>query len=124
MIIDDLDVFSAFVRPTETHAELIVYADAMLSFPIPSEGFQTIAGRHPQIIQSTGDFKLTQFAPRDRRDIRKSFDRLSFRNSPRVGALGRFDHPLIVTRYVINVKRDYSRPLKAGYRPEYGSRRI
>jgi hypothetical protein len=31
MIIDDLDVFSACVRPTETHAELIVYPNAMLS---------------------------------------------------------------------------------------------
>ena len=49
MIVDDLDVFSTGVRPTKTHAELIVYPDAVLSRPITSKGFQTIAGRRTQI---------------------------------------------------------------------------
>jgi hypothetical protein len=124
MIIDDLDVFSASVRPTETHAELIVYPNAILSRPITPEGFQTIARRHPQIVQSTCDFQLPYLAARDGRDIRESFDRLPIRNGPRVGAPERFDHQLIVTRYVINVKRDYLRGLKAGYRPESRSLRI
>ena len=123
MIIDDLHVSSASVGPTETHAELIVYPDAMLPRPITSKGFQTIAGRHPQIGQSTCDFQLPQLAARDGRDIRKSFDRLPLRYSPRVGAFERCDHKVIVTRYVINVKRDYRRALKAGYWAESRSLR-
>jgi hypothetical protein len=58
MIVHDLDVFGACVLPTETHAELIVYTDAMLSGSIAFQGLQPIAGGHPQIVQSTRDLQL------------------------------------------------------------------
>jgi len=50
MIVYDLDVFRSCICPTEAHAELIVYADAMLSSSIPPQGFKSIAGGHPQIV--------------------------------------------------------------------------
>ena len=59
MIIGDLDIFSASFRPTETHAKLIVYPDAMLPRPITFKGFQTVSRWHPQIVQSTCDFQLS-----------------------------------------------------------------
>ena len=58
VIVHDLDIFSARVRPTEAHAELIIYTDAMLSDAIAFQRFQSIAGRHPQIVQSARDLQL------------------------------------------------------------------
>jgi len=123
MIINDLDVLSASVRPTEADAELVVYPDAMLSRPVTSEGFQAITRWHAEIIQSTCDLQLPQLAARDGCDIREPFDRLPLRNSLRVGALERSDHQSIVTQYVINVKRDYRPVVWAELWPEPGSLR-
>jgi hypothetical protein len=58
MIIDDLDVFSAYVSPTKTDAKLIVDPDAMLARSISPEHLQMIAWRDSQVIQSTCDFQL------------------------------------------------------------------
>jgi hypothetical protein len=107
MIVHDLDVFGACVRPTEAHAELIVYTDAMLSRSITPQGLQPIARGHPQIVQSTRDLQLPELASRNGGDVREPFDPLALRKSLRFGALKRLDHGPIVTLYVINVKRDY-----------------
>ena len=107
MIVHDLDVFGACVLPTETHAELIVYTDAMLSRSITPQGLQPIARRHSQIVQSTRDIQLPQLASRNGGDVREPSDPLALRNSLRIGAFKRLDHGPIVMLYVINVKRDY-----------------
>jgi len=39
MIVDDLDVFRAFLGPAEAHTILVVDANTVLSSPIPFEGF-------------------------------------------------------------------------------------
>jgi len=104
MIVRDLDVFGACVRPTEAHAELIVHTDAMLSRSITPQGLQPIAGGHPQIIQPIRDLQLPELASRNGGDVREPSDPLALRNSLRVGALKRPDHRPIVTPYVISVK--------------------
>jgi hypothetical protein len=109
MIVHDLDVFGACVRPTEAHSELIVYTDAMLSRPITPQGLQPIARGHPQIVQTARDLQLPELTSRNGGDVREPFDPPALRNSLRVGALERLDHGPIVTLYVINVKRDYRR---------------
>lgn len=58
MVIDDLDVLSAYVSPTKTNAKLIIDSDAMLAGAISSERFQMIARRDPQVIQSSRNFQL------------------------------------------------------------------
>lgn len=55
MIVHDLDIFSAGVRPTKTQTELIIDTDAMLPRAITFQGFQSISGRHPKIVQSARD---------------------------------------------------------------------
>jgi hypothetical protein len=107
VIVHDLDIFSASVCPTEAQAELIVYPDALLPGAITFQGFESIAGRHPQIVQSARDLQLPQFASRHVCDVREPTDSLASRKSLRVGALERLDHEWIVTWRMINVKRDY-----------------
>jgi hypothetical protein len=74
VVVHDLDIFSACVRPTKAQTELIIYADAMLPYTIPFQGFQPIPRRHPQIAQSSRDLQLPQLAPRHSRNIRESPD--------------------------------------------------
>jgi hypothetical protein len=97
VIVHDLDIFSASVCPTEAHAELIVYPDALLPGAITFQGFESIAGRHPQIVQSARDLQLPQLASRHVRDVREPTDPLASRKSLCVGALERLDHGPIVT---------------------------
>jgi hypothetical protein len=47
MIVYDLDVFSACVRPPEAHTQLIVHTDAVLADAIALQGLQPIARRYP-----------------------------------------------------------------------------
>jgi hypothetical protein len=43
MIINNLDCIWPFVSPNEANAILIIYPDAMLSFPVASERLQSIS---------------------------------------------------------------------------------
>jgi hypothetical protein len=92
VVVHDLDIFSACVRPTKAQTELIIYADAMLPCTIPFQGFQPIPRRHPQIAQSSRDLQLPQLASCDSRDIRESPDLCSLGKSLGIEALERFDH--------------------------------
>ena len=62
MIVDDFDVLSAGIGPSETQAELIIDPDAVLSFPIAFKGFQTIPGWNAKVIQPPCDFQLPKLA--------------------------------------------------------------
>jgi hypothetical protein len=77
VIVHDFNVFSASIRPTETHAKLIVHSNAMLPRTIAFQGFQSIAGRHTKIVQFSGDLELPQFAARDCRDIHEPLNPLA-----------------------------------------------
>jgi hypothetical protein len=77
VVVHDLDIFSACVRPTKAQTERIIYADAMLPCTIPLQGFQSIPRKHPQIAQSSPNLQLPQLFPRHSRNIRESPDLLS-----------------------------------------------
>ena len=49
MVVHDLDVPSISVTPYETNSPLIVDANAVLSLPVTTKPFQTVARRHTQI---------------------------------------------------------------------------
>jgi len=51
VVVHNLNVFSAALRPTEADAKLIVDANAVLPLPISLEGFQTVSRRHVEILQ-------------------------------------------------------------------------
>ena len=48
MIVHDLDLFGAALRPAEAHTKLIVNSDAVLAGSISFERLEPIARRHPQ----------------------------------------------------------------------------
>ncbi len=109
MIIHDLDVFGAPVRPSETCPELIIHADAVLPSPISSQGFQPFARRHTQVVQSPRDLQLPQLVACNDGDVCKSFNPFALGNSLCIEALKRPDHESMLMYCVINVKRDYCR---------------
>jgi len=106
MVIHNLNVLSAPIRPAEAYSELIINAYAVLAGPISSQGLQSVARRNTEVLQSPRDFKLPKFSACYDSDAGKPFDSLAFRDGFRVGTFERMDHKLIVTRYVIIVKRD------------------
>jgi hypothetical protein len=77
MIVNDLNIFSACVRPPEAHAELIVHTDAVLAGAIALQCLQAIARRYPEIVQSRRDLQLPQLTSRNGRNIREPLDPLA-----------------------------------------------
>lgn len=57
------------IGPDEAKPELIVDADAVLPGPIATQGFQTIPGRDPQVIQRCRDLEHVQLAQGDLLDL-------------------------------------------------------
>ena len=51
MIIDNFDVVRIAMAPDKTDAPLLVDANAVLTCAVASERFQTVAGRHSQVLQ-------------------------------------------------------------------------
>ncbi len=78
-MVHNLDIFSAGVRPTETHTELMIDTDAMLPRAITFQGFQSISGRHPKIAQSARDLQLPQLTSCYGCNVREPTDPLAFR---------------------------------------------
>jgi hypothetical protein len=104
MVVYDLDVFSTCVRPPKTHPKLVVHTDAVLADAIAFKRLQPIAGRYPQIIQSSRDLQLAQFSASNGCDRGESLDPLPISKGSRVSAFEGPDHELIVTFCMINVK--------------------
>jgi hypothetical protein len=60
MVIGNFDVPRSVTFPDEAHSVLIVDPDAVLPLPISGKSFQSIAGRHAQIVQTDSDIELVQ----------------------------------------------------------------
>src|SRR3546814_5121700 len=66
VVVHDFYVFGVRAIPAKADPELVVDPDAVLALAIAPQGFQTIARRHPQIIQATGPVELFQLASANR----------------------------------------------------------
>jgi hypothetical protein len=97
MVIRNLNVLSAPIRPAEAHAELIINAYAVLASPITSQGLQSVAWRDAEVFQSPRDLKLPKLSARYESDAGKPLNPLALRDGFCVGALERMDHEPIVT---------------------------
>jgi hypothetical protein len=97
MVIHNLDVLSASIRPAEAHAELIINAYAVLASPITSQGLQSVAWRNPEVFQSPRDLELPKFSSRHDSDAGKPFNPPALRDGSCGGTLERMDHKPIVT---------------------------
>jgi len=62
MVIDNLDIGGAAIRPDKAHTPLIVDANAVLTGAIPFQGFQSIAWRGTQKLQRLRGSQLRQLA--------------------------------------------------------------
>ena len=51
MIVDNFDVPSLAFAPYEAHPLLLIDADAVLAFAITAQCFQSVTGRHSQIVE-------------------------------------------------------------------------
>jgi hypothetical protein len=77
----------------------------MLAGAISFQGLKSITWRYAQVFQAGSDLELPKLASRNGRDVREPLDPVALRKGLRIGALERLDHPRIVTRCVISVKR-------------------
>ena len=106
MVIHDLDVFSAASRPAEANPELIVYPDAVLPSAVALERFEPVAWGYLKVFEPACDLQLPKLSPSGRLDAPEPFDSPAVRQGLGLGTLERHDHFRMVTRRVINVKRD------------------
>jgi hypothetical protein len=65
MVVDNLDLFWSFIRPSEYDPPLIVYADRMPSPKITAQDFQAISRRRRKIAQDGRVVELHQLAACD-----------------------------------------------------------
>jgi hypothetical protein len=98
MIIDDFDIFSAGIGPSETHPELIIDPDAVLSFSIAFKSFQTISGRNAKVIQPTRNLQLAKLAAGHCSKLSETLYRIAFGKGLRFGTSKGSYHRTIVTR--------------------------
>jgi hypothetical protein len=109
VIIDNLHICRTGDRPAEAYAILIVNPDTVLARAIALQRFKTVSGRHPKVAQSTGNLQLSKLAPRNVLNALEPPDVPSCRQRFRIGIAVGYDHRLILTQRMINVKRDYRR---------------
>ncbi len=98
MIVDDFDVLSAGIGPSETHSELIVDPDAVLPFPIALKRFQTIPGWNAKILQPPCDIQLAKLAAGHHGKISKALYLVALGQGLSVGTPKGSDHQRIITR--------------------------
>lgn len=91
MVIDNLHILDARVRPAKAHAVLIIHANIVLARAMAPERFQTVSRRDAEVFEPACDFELTKLAPGNGLDVHKPFDPPAFRKSFRVGAFERLD---------------------------------
>jgi len=68
MVVNDLDIFRAFWRPSKAETPLVVDPDAVTPDPIPPQGFESIAGRRGKKLQCRRGFELRELTRRHSRD--------------------------------------------------------
>ena len=69
MIIDDLYLIWTQFCPYKANPITLVYTDAVLSFPITSQGFQSFPWRYAKIIESFNGIELIELSERDNPNI-------------------------------------------------------
>jgi hypothetical protein len=62
MVVNDFHIISVAFAPPETNSPLLVDPDAILSFPITSQGFQLVAGWHSKRVERDSGVKHIEFA--------------------------------------------------------------
>jgi len=69
VVIYDLCVLDAAVRPNETDAVFVIDANGVLAFAVTLQRFQPVARRNPKIVQFLCDVELLEFTQGDLLDV-------------------------------------------------------
>jgi len=51
MVVDNADVVCVAIGPSETHTPLIIHADAVLAYSVPSQLLQPVSWWNPKVIK-------------------------------------------------------------------------
>ena len=73
MIVDDVDCFGPFRRPSEHDAPLIVHPDAVLSCQLAPQRLQAVGRWRTQITERVGVMEHIELPPDDGGDLPPSF---------------------------------------------------
>jgi hypothetical protein len=92
MIVRDLNVLGARAGPSKADTKLVVDADAVLPGTVSLQCLQPVAWRNPKVIESAGDFQLSELATGDGFDVHETPNPLAVRQRPGVFAPERFHH--------------------------------
>ena len=63
MVIHNFYVERIFALPAEANSPLVIHANAVLAFAVVFQGFQMVAVRHAQIVQTPRLMQQQQFPP-------------------------------------------------------------
>lgn len=69
VVVGDGHLVSGAVLPFEDDAPLLVNSDAVVARQVALEGFQTVAGRHLQVVEDLGGIHHIELAKRDFLDV-------------------------------------------------------
>jgi hypothetical protein len=109
VVINDLDLMGA-VLPDEANAPLIIDSNAVLSPPVPSEGFQAVPAQCLEVVQTGSSVEATQLLPGPVLDLGRKVGRLvPSEDAPRLPAPEAVDHTVILPLVNAVVKRQYCR---------------
>jgi hypothetical protein len=93
MIIHNLHLFGMAFSPHEADAPLVIDTDAVLSFTIPLQGFQSIRRWQAEVFQPAGRVERIELYEGPLLNITGELtDELSFEDSFSIGATKRLDH--------------------------------
>jgi hypothetical protein len=84
MVIDDFDVVSLSMVPSETNPELIVDPNAVLSYPVSFKLLKPVSWNRRQVEHAGCSIYLHQFAVGNITDRRKSWARLPIEQPRRI----------------------------------------
>jgi hypothetical protein len=94
MIIYDLDLLRTVCCPPETDSKLVVDANAVLTFPVADEEFETISGRSTKELQRFRGIELHELPNGNPCNRSESPASSALKQCPRVGATESANHPL------------------------------
>jgi hypothetical protein len=105
VVINDLYVFGISGAPDKTDSPLAIYSDAVLSFPITLQSFESIRGRQAQIIKPTrGIDRVKLHKCTLLNNTRKSSHKLPVKDTLSIAATKRSNHKLIVNKVFSVIK--------------------
>ena len=106
MVIDDFNVISVFFLPDKTNTPLIIYSDAVLTFPLPLQAFKVIRGWVSKVTHIFSPVQHAEFSKSYALDGLRQFARkLTVENLFSFSRFKGLYHMPILTQSVNNGKR-------------------